>query len=454
MIVRSILIVLLLTCGLSLVLMIGIVAQSPDHSANGTNKVIIVLQPAQSAAAPGVSVVDQLGALGLYGLEPLGMEGPVPGTAAYLGKVAPGVDVTGLMRDLERSPFVLRAELDVPRHFFTIDPETGPLDEEFTYQGYYFDIGVVAMWARGLTGISATHPIAVAVIDTGVDLDHLDIDDNLVTGYDFVEIDEFPQDADPYSHGSMVLGVIGAEINNDVGAVDVTGDQARGVAGIGGGDALSGTLGLHVMPLRVAADSWSGFDCAMSAQAIDYATAHGAQVINMSYGGPDACALELDAVQRAYEAGVALVAGAGNGNTSTPFYPAAYGAGTNDYLVIAVAGLYPSGLKADASNYGTWVDIGAPFRLIRSITKNGGYASASGTSFSTPFVSGLTGVLMSNYGWSRNKALSIILASADNVDDVEGNAAYRGLLGAGRINADRASAMIQDVYLPLVLHNP
>ena len=128
MIVRSVLIVLLLTCGLSLVLTIGIVAQSPDHSANGTNKVIIVLQPAQSAAAPGVSVLDQLGALGLYGLEPLGMEGSVSGTATYLGKVAPGVDVTGLIRDLERSPFVLRAELDVPRHFFAIDPDTGPLD--------------------------------------------------------------------------------------------------------------------------------------------------------------------------------------------------------------------------------------------------------------------------------------------------------------------------------------
>jgi subtilisin family serine protease len=341
----------------------------------------------------------------------------------------------------------LRAEPDVARHFFAIDPISGPLDAQFDNQQYYFDIGVVAMWVRGLTGISATHPITVAVIDTGVDLDHPDIDDNLVAGFDFVDMDGLPQDADPDSHGSMVAGVIGAEINNDV-----LGDTARGVAGIGGGDTQSATLGLRIMPLRVAVDVSLGFDCARSAQAIDYATSHGARVINMSYGGEDDCALELEAVQRAYDAGVALVAGAGNGNTSTPFYPAAYGAGTNDPMVIAVAGLYPSGLKADASNYGTWVDVGAPFRQIRSITKGGGYDSDSGTSFSAPFVSGLVGVLMSNCGWSRDRAVLTVLASPDSVDEVEGNEMFQGLLGAGRINADRASAMTHDVYLPFILH--
>jgi hypothetical protein len=111
----------------------------------------------------------------------------------------------------------------------------------------------------------------------------------------------------------------------------------------------------------------------------------------------------------------------------------------------------PSGRKADASNWGTWVDVGAPFRQIRSITKDGGYDSASGTSFSAPFVRGLVGVLMSNYGWSRDKALLVILASADNVDAL--NPTYQGLLGAGRINADRASAMVRNVYLPLVMRD-
>jgi subtilisin family serine protease len=277
----------------------------------------------------------------------------------------------------------------------------------------------------------------LTVIDSGIDLDHPDIDDNLVPGYDFVESDQLPQDESSDNHGSLVGGVIGAEINNDI-----VGGVARGVAGIGGGDVQSGTLGLRIMVLRIDAS------CAQSAQAIDYATTHGARVINMSYGGEDACQLELEAVERAYDAGIALVAGAGNDNSSTPFYPAAYGAGTKDHLVIAVAGVYSDGTKGYWSNYGEWIDVCAPYRQIYSITKDGGYDSGTGTSFSAPFISGLAGLLISNYSWSRDAALTIILSTADSVDAV--NPSYEGLLGAGRINADRASPMINRVYLPLV----
>ena len=92
-----------------------------------------------------------------------------------------------------------------------------PLDEQFANQPYYFTISAVAMWAGGLTGISATNPITVAVIDTGADLDHPDIDGNLAPGYDLVSMGTAPpQDGSPDSHGSMVAGVIGAEINNDI----------------------------------------------------------------------------------------------------------------------------------------------------------------------------------------------------------------------------------------------
>jgi subtilisin family serine protease len=334
------------------------------------------------------------------------------------------------------------AKLKAPRHFFYVDPVSGPLDSEFVNQSYYFDIGAVAMWAKGLTGISATHPITVAVIDTGVDLTHPDIATNLVPGFDFVLSNTLPQDQSPESHGSMVAGIIGAEINNDV-----INYVARGVAGIGGGDAMSGTPGLRIMPVRVSFDTPDY--CAESAQAIDYARLHGAQIINMSYGGTLSCTLEYEAIQRAYAAGIALVAGAGNDNNSTPIYPAAYGAGYNNRLVIAVAGVYRSRLKADASNYGAWVDIAAPFSNIRSLTKNGGYASGNGTSFSAPFVSGLIGVLMSNFGWSRDQAVSIVLATADSVDDAN-PPQYKGLLGAGRINADRASSMVHEVFLPMI----
>ncbi len=335
-----------------------------------------------------------------------------------------------------------RVETNPARHLLYVDPITGPQDAEFVNQSYYFDIGVVAMWARGFTGISATHPITVAIIDTGVDLTHPDIAANLVPGFDFVLSTTLPQDQSAASHGSMVAGIIGAEINNDL-----VNHVARGVAGVGGGDVQSGTLGLRIMPLRVAIDD--SVDCDRSAQAIDYARVHGAQIINLSYGGTISCTIEYEAIQRAYDAGLVLVAGAGNANSSTPIYPAAYGAGTNDRLVLAVAGVYASGLKADASNYGPWVDISAPFSNIRSLTKDGGYASGNGTSFSASFVSGLLGVLMSNFGWSRDQAISIVLASADQIDEAN-PVLYRGLLGAGRINADRASRLSHTVLLPFI----
>ncbi len=326
----------------------------------------------------------------------------------------------------------------------TPDLATGPLDEEFqNYQkGYYTDIGALAMWARGFTGINPTYPITVAVIDTGADLDHPDIASNLITGYDFIDNDTSADDESSDSHGSKVAGIIAARMNNDI--VNL---KARGVAGIGGGDAVAGTEGLRIMPIRVAQES-SEITCSLSAQAIEYAASHGAQIINISYGGTEFCQDELAAIQAAYDAGVAIVAGAGNGNSAAPFYPAAYGSGDNENLVIAVAGLLPSGAKADGSNYGSWVDVGAPFRQIRSITKDGGYASDSGTSFSAPFVSGLLGILMSNFGYSRDSAIEVVRTAADNVDTV--NTEYPGQLGAGRINANRSTDHPFRSYVPII----
>ena len=342
------------------------------------------------------------------------------------------LDQSGAQGILRRDPL----GIDGP-DFFAIDPDTGPNDPLFQegLQDYYWVIGVVTMWGRGITGIRTSNPVTVAVIDTGVALGHPDIDDNLVPGYDFVEMDESPQDESSDSHGSKVSGVIGAETNNGIG-----------IAGIGGGDALAGTPGLRIMMLRIDGS------CEQSAQAIDYARTHSARVINMSYGSEDFCQDELDAVQRAYDAGIALVAGAGNDGSSTPVYPAAYGAGANDNLVIAVTGVYVTedawGVRGYTCNYGEWVDVCAPFRNIYSITKDGGFGPDTGTSFSAPFVSGLIGLLMSNYGWSRDKTISTILATADNVDAE--NPGYEGLLGAGLINADRASELKNKVYLPLV----
>ena len=407
---------------LLLVIVIFALPQAARTDTQMPTQLIVVLKPAISEGRPSLLVgnlLDRFSNAGLWQLNPLGIAGETPDTLVYQGILAPDTDAGYLIQELTRLSTVLYVEPDVHRAFFDIDPAIGPLDEQFQngFQEYYRDIGVLNMWARGITGIQATHPITVAVIDTGVDLNHPDINDNLVTGYDFVDQD-----------------------NNDL-----IGGVAEGVAGIGGGDAQASTLGLRIMPLRVSPD----LTCSQSAEAIDYARTHGATVVNMSYGGENFCQLELMAIQRAYDAGITLVAGAGNNDVSTPFYPAAYGAGSNNSLVIAVAGVYESGLKGALSNYGDWVDVSAPYRLIRSITKDGGYDSASGTSFSAPFVSGLIGLMMSNLDYSREEAISLILATADDMDGVN-PVQYQGLLGAGRINADRATSLINKNYLPVI----
>lgn len=322
-----------------------------------------------------------------------------------------------------------------------------PMDEQFwSYQrGYYMEVSAPEMWEAGLTGVTASNPVTVAVIDTGVDLDHPDLAANLVQGYDFVEEDMQPQDTSEDSHGTKVAGVIAAHMNNDLAA-----DKARGVVGIGGGNSLGNPMGLRIMPLRVAAESSTSDLCAVSARAIDYAVTHGARIINISYGSTDQCADELAAVQRAYAAGVVIVAGAGNDHSATAFYPAAYGTGENENLVLAVAGLDPGGNKAYASNYGTWIDLAAPYQ-VRSLTKDGGYASDSGTSFSAPFVSGLLGIFMSNFNLSGVEAVQTLRTTADNVDGAN-PAQYHGQLGAGRINAARASqSHLSHTFLPFVM---
>ena len=238
--------------------------------------------------------------------------------------------------------------------------------------------------------------------------------------------------------------MIAAAVNNNIGAT-----WAEGVAGIGGGDAQTGTQGLRIMPLRVAKDTADHVSCATSGDAIKYAVDHGAQIINISYARPRRCAAEQEAIQRAYAKGIVIVAGAGNDNSNALTYPAAYGAEDNNNLVIAVAGLLPSGAKGVQSNYGPWVDLGAPYQRIRSLSRDGGYATDSGTSFSAPFVSGLLGLLMSNYDYSRDEAIAKVRCTATNIDAANPEN-FRGQLGDGRINAALATEMPVQLYLPMI----
>src|SRR6185295_8679125 len=141
--------------------------------------------------------------------------------------------------------------------------------------------------------------------------------------------------------------------------------------------------------------------------AINQAVLDGAKVINMSFGGADYSQSLNDVVQAAWNAGVVLVAGAGNDGTTAPFYPAAL-----DHIV-SVAAFDENGQRASFSNYGSWVDVSAPGNVIMSTYpmstcdaasmpgQIGCYTWLSGTSMATPHVSGAAALI-----WSRGDVTS------------------------------------------------
>jgi thermitase len=187
--------------------------------------------------------------------------------------------------------------------------------------------------------------------------------------------------------------------------------------------------------VKVLSDNGSGSWSAI-ANGIRWAADNGAKVINMSLGGYSASSTVQDAVNYAWGKGVVLVAAAGNDNTTSKLYPAAYD------NVIAVAATDRNDRKASFSNYGDWVDIGAPGASILSTTpdhrsriwgRGVKYAYGSGTSMATPFVAGVAGLV-----WASTCSTNACVRSA-----VEGNvdtpSALSGLWpSGGRLNACKA----------------
>jgi subtilisin family serine protease len=142
-----------------------------------------------------------------------------------------------------------------------------------------------------------------------------------------------------------------------------------------------------IMPIRAFDDNGNA-DVFTLAKAIRWATQHHAQVINMSFGARDNTSVMREAVAYAQKQGVILVASAGNDNTATAQYPAAYPG------VITVAATTLADQKASFSNYGSSVDVDAPGVDIISAYPGGGYAMASGTSFSAPEVAGEVALIL------------------------------------------------------------
>ena len=345
-----------------------------------------------------------------------------------------GTSVSEAIADLERSADVAYAEPDRPRSAFATTPATPPATDDprfgeqwalentgdqqiffgSTQRDWYFgtpgdDIAVVPVWNLPTTEAVPT----VAVIDSGIDLQHPDLKANIASGgHDFVDGDNTPTDQN--GHGTHVAGIIGASGNNGVG---VTGVAWKA----------------HLLPVRVLNAKGSA-DVSTVISGEQYAVTAQAKVVNMSLGGASPSQTEYDVLRNAKDTLFVVAAGNAGANVdTTDSYPCAYDLPN----VICVAATGGKDELADFSNYGAHsVDIAAPGVDIlstypTSMASNSvpGYAWLDGTSMATPEVTGAAALV-----WSANPDLtpwqvrSVLMAGADQVPGLQGKVASGGRL--------------------------
>ena len=265
----------------------------------------------------------------------------------------------------------------------------------------------------------------IAVLDTGADLDHPDLQVKVLTDLDKDFVNDDLSADDDHGHGTHVSGIAAA-----------TTDNALGVAGLG--------WEVSLLPLKVLDGDGNG-DAATLAAAIDYAVEHGADVINMSLGGAQDCGWPLEeAVREAYRSGVILVAAAGNNLGPVDMFPA------NCEHVLGVAATDEADAWPSYSNHADHVSVAAPGSGIYSTIWGGGYGDDSGTSMATPHVAGLAALLMTRYpSYTPDEVASAIL---DNARDL-GSPGWDEYHGCGRIDAYAALTNGARGLQPLCLEN-
>jgi subtilisin family serine protease len=340
-----------------------------------------------------------------------------------------------------------------PRDLRFVEPDhryaaaSVPSDELFEEQWQLADdrlVGVQSAWDV-TTGGGTT----VAVIDTGADLSHPDLRDNLwhnpreipgngvdddangfvddVNGADFVNRDGDPSDDN--GHGTHVAGILAARGNNRVGVAGVA-QRAK------------------IMVIKALGPDAVG-SAATMAEAVRYAVANGARIINMSVSGTSRSQAFEEAVQAASDAGAIMVVAAGNSGHDLdvqPEYPAAFPAAH----VVAVAATGRTGKIIGISNRGAGtVDIAAPGQSILSTAKGGDYEFRSGTSMAAPQVAGTLALMAAARPDLGADALqAALLSSADRgVATTNGSldiaAAMRKVVSAARWRAAQRGGSVR-----------
>ncbi|WP_231571169.1 S8 family peptidase [Gordoniibacillus kamchatkensis] len=291
----------------------------------------------------------------------------------------------------------------VPAAHAAVDPAK-PNDPLRVKQTYLDQIHAPEAWAAA-AGIAASPPIVVALVDTGVDLTHPDLQGKLTSGYNLLDPAKPPQDDN--GHGTNVAGVIAAAADND-----------KGIAGI--------AQNVRIMPIKALEADGRG-DEAKLGEGIRYAVDHGARIVVLSLGLYRYNERLAQTVQYAEQQGVLLVAATGNEGDSVN-YPAAYP------TVVAVGGVDPYNQPEYRSNIGPEIDLVAPYDVFTT-TLGGGYGSKNGTSMAAPQAAAVAALAWSKYPWMKPYQLRSLLRQTAEDLNVRGWDEYTGY---GLLRADRA----------------
>ncbi len=325
------------------------------------------------------------------------------------------------IKALKGNPDVVAVEKD--GWAYALQTTTLVMEGQPEIQAETVPVGVQAIKAVPAWGCSRGRGIKVAVLDTGIDHNHPDLKANVAGTVSFVP-GETPMDGN--SHGTHCAGTIAAAING------------LGVVGVAPEASLYG--------VKVLANSGSG-QFSWIIAGINWAIQNKMQIVSMSLGGSSAPVALETVCNAAFNAGVLLIAAAGNAGPPPAGQPTSVGFPGRYKNVIAVSAIDANNVLATFSSRGPEVEICAPGVQVLSTIPGGGYGQKSGTSMACPHVAGAAAVIWGAHRFATNRQIwDLMGATADNL----GNPGWDPLYGYGRVDVDQAAlAMVPAPAVPL-----
>ncbi|KAF5088710.1 Clostridial hydrophobic W [anaerobic digester metagenome] len=371
-----------------------------DASSDITDQIIVIYKNQSAIGSLGLTTQDI-------------KSGESLNSQVDLIEVADSADVDALVAQLSENPNVLVAEKNS-----YLQTSALPNDPDLSKAWQFERVGADETWNK----VDNSETVVVAVIDTGLNTQHPDLADNVVTGYDYVE--GTTEMVDLSGHGTLVSGCVAAVANNGIGMAGITGTANIKVAPYRVGGLSDGDKNLDV-----------GYICAALYEA---AARTDVKVINMSFGGYMVSAALRTAVENAANAGKVLVAAAGNEGSNANYsgelaVPASYN------NVISVGATDNTNNIAYFSQHNSLVDLCAPGQKIYSTTHDGTYEESSGTSFASPITAGACAVLMAADHTMTSQQVETLLKETALDFGAKGRDDYYGY---GMIQLDAALAQV------------